>query len=36
MSGEMKKALQQLKQMQMNNGAFAWFKGGYEDLYITQ
>ena len=29
-------AIQQLKQMQMDNGAFAWFKGGYADRYITQ
>ncbi|HWB28765.1 MAG TPA: alpha-2-macroglobulin family protein [Chitinophagaceae bacterium] len=29
-------ALQKLQDMQMDNGAFAWFKGGYADRYITQ
>ena len=32
----METALQQLKQAQMDNGAFPWFKGGYADRYITQ
>lgn len=36
MSSSMDKALQQLQQMQMDNGAFPWFKGGYADRYITQ
>lgn len=36
MGSSMDKALQQLQQMQMENGAFPWFKGGYEDRYITQ
>ena len=36
MSHNTESALQQLKQMQMDNGAFAWFKGGYADRYITQ
>ncbi|QEC69671.1 alpha-2-macroglobulin [Panacibacter ginsenosidivorans] len=36
MSSSMDKALQELQQMQMDNGAFPWFKGGYADRYITQ
>ncbi len=36
MSNSTASALQQLKQLQMGNGAFAWFKGGYADRYITQ
>ncbi len=36
MSSNMETALQQLKQAQMDNGAFPWFKGGYADRYITQ
>ncbi len=36
MSTEMATALQKLKQTQMDNGAFPWFKGGYADRYITQ
>ncbi len=28
-------AIEKLKQMQMDNGAFPWFKGGYEDRNIT-
>jgi uncharacterized protein YfaS (alpha-2-macroglobulin family) len=36
MSSSMDKALQQLQQMQIDNGAFPWFKGGYADRYITQ
>jgi hypothetical protein len=28
-------AIEKLQQMQMKNGAFSWFKGGYEDRYIT-
>ncbi|MDE3741541.1 alpha-2-macroglobulin family protein [Maribacter polysaccharolyticus] len=30
------KALNQLKQNQMSNGAWAWFKGGRENRFITQ
>ncbi len=29
-------AIEKLKQMQMASGGFPWFKGGYEDRYITQ
>ena len=29
-------ALNQLKQMQLQDGSFAWFKGGKPDRYITQ
>ena len=36
MSANIETALQQLKQAQMDNGAFPWFKGGYADRYITQ
>lgn len=36
MGSSMDKALQQLQQMQMDDGAFPWFKGGYADRYITQ
>ncbi len=36
MSASSAKALQQLQQMQLENGAFPWFSGGYEDRYITQ
>ena len=28
-------AIEKLKGMQSDNGGFAWFKGGYEDRYIT-
>lgn len=27
--------IEKLKQMQLANGSFSWFKGGYEDRYIT-
>lgn len=27
--------IQKLKEQQLENGAFSWFKGGYEDYYIT-
>jgi uncharacterized protein YfaS (alpha-2-macroglobulin family) len=36
MSKNTSSALNKLKQMQLSNGAFAWFKGGYADRYITQ
>ena len=36
MATNMETALQQLKQTQLDNGAFPWFKGGYADRYITQ
>ena len=36
MGGEMTKALNTLKDMQLGNGGFVWFKGGPDDAYITQ
>ena len=36
MASETEKAIQQLIAMQNPNGAFAWFKGGPEDRYMTQ
>jgi len=36
MATEQSKALNQLKQQQMNSGGWAWFKGGRENRYITQ
>ncbi|MDT0558407.1 alpha-2-macroglobulin family protein [Ichthyenterobacterium sp. W332] len=36
MNSELSKALRKLKQNQMNNGAWPWFKGGYANRYITQ
>lgn len=36
MSDAMESSLQQLKQMQLPDGSFPWFKGGYSDRYITQ
>lgn len=36
MAGETDKAIQQLMAMQNPSGAFAWFKGGLEDQYMTQ
>ena len=32
----LRSAIEKLKQMQLDNGAFPWFKGGNEDRYITQ
>jgi hypothetical protein len=32
----MQTSLQQLKQMQLPDGSFPWFKGGFSDRYITQ
>ena len=28
-------SLEKLQELQLPNGAFSWFKGGYEDPYIT-
>ncbi len=36
MNNELQSALRKLKQNQMNNGAWSWFKGGRENHYITQ
>jgi hypothetical protein len=36
MSSEMNSAYEKLKQAQLENGGFAWFKGGADDRYITQ
>src|SRR5436190_5267149 len=36
MSSEMDKAFNKLKEMQVSNGGFVWFKGGPDDRYITQ
>jgi hypothetical protein len=36
MSNELEKNLDQLMQMQSENGGFVWFKGGPDDRYITQ
>ncbi|RKE90975.1 alpha-2-macroglobulin family protein [Ichthyenterobacterium magnum] len=36
MNNELKSAKQKLKSNQMANGAWAWFKGGRENRYITQ
>ncbi len=35
MSNSMQSALEKVKQAQLSNGAFTWFKGGYEDRYMT-
>ena len=35
MANSTESALDKLKGMQLDNGGFAWFKGGYEDRYIT-
>lgn len=35
MSNSMNAVIEKLKQMQMESGGFAWFKGGVEDRYIT-
>ncbi len=34
-ASETNAALAKLKEMQLTNGAFSWFKGGYEDAFIT-
>ncbi|MES1215053.1 MAG: alpha-2-macroglobulin family protein [Bacteroidota bacterium] len=36
MSGELNNSIEKLKQMQLDNGGFVWFKGGADDRYITQ
>lgn len=36
MASETKQVLDELKKRQMPNGAFPWFTGGREDVYITQ
>lgn len=36
MNNELKHAMRKLKQNQMSNGAWPWFKGGYANRYITQ
>src|SRR4029079_1119437 len=36
MSNEMNSAYEKLKQMQLENGGFVWFKGGPDNRYITQ
>ncbi|WP_229208899.1 alpha-2-macroglobulin family protein [Dyadobacter luticola] len=36
MKSELTGNLEKLLQMQSENGSFPWFKGGYEDRYITQ
>lgn len=36
MNNELQSAKRKLEQNQMNNGAWAWFKGGRENRYITQ
>jgi hypothetical protein len=36
MSSEMDKAFNKLKEMQVSNGGFVWFKGGRDDRYMTQ
>jgi hypothetical protein len=36
MSRELSTAFEKLKQMQSENGGFAWFKGGADDRFITQ
>lgn len=36
MSAEQQKALEQLRQKQLPNGAFPWFNGMWEDQFVTQ
>jgi uncharacterized protein YfaS (alpha-2-macroglobulin family) len=36
MNSELKASLTKLKDLQLSNGGFAWFKGGRDDLFITQ
>lgn len=36
MSSEQEKAFNKLKEMQISNGGFTWFKGGMDDRYMTQ
>lgn len=36
MSSEQEKAFNKLKEMQLSNGGFTWFRGGADDRYMTQ
>jgi hypothetical protein len=36
MQNELEQALEKLKQMQVSNGGFVWFKGAPDDRYMTQ
>jgi hypothetical protein len=36
MSEQLNSSLEKLKQMQLSNGGFVWFKGGPDDRYMTQ
>ncbi|HRH59533.1 MAG TPA: alpha-2-macroglobulin, partial [Chitinophagaceae bacterium] len=36
MKNNLQSSLNKLMQLQKDNGAFAWFKGGFDDRYITQ
>ena len=36
MSAEQEKAFNKLKEIQLDNGGFTWFKGGRDDRYMTQ
>ncbi|ANI90034.1 hypothetical protein A9P82_12525 [Arachidicoccus ginsenosidimutans] len=36
MNGQLTSLLNKLKELQLSSGGFAWFKGGYENRYITQ
>jgi hypothetical protein len=36
MNSELRNNLNKLKEVLNSNGSFSWFKGGYEDRYITQ
>ncbi len=36
LQSELSGSLTRLKEMQKDNGAFVWMKGGYDDLYMTQ
>ena len=36
MSAEQEKAFNKLKEIQLDNGGFSWFKGGRDDRYMTQ
>ena len=36
MNAELNASFEKLRQMQLENGGFVWFKGGQDDRYITQ
>ena len=36
MSAEQEKAFNKLKEIQLDNGGFSWFRGGRDDRYMTQ